>query len=91
MSQLSKEEILEKRLGNYAKMFGGSVTVDIFCSMDEWALREIVMFERWKNINKWKLSPLRMGYYQGELNERTRLTPIKKLYSLYKESKNEQR
>ena len=44
---LSKEEIQEARFGNYAKQFGGSVTVDIFCSMDEYAKQLAIGFAEW--------------------------------------------
>lgn len=64
---MSKEEILENKIGvNYAREFGGSLTIDVFDAMDEYAKQEAIGFAEWLQENGWEK-------YIGENNWRNRM------------------
>jgi hypothetical protein len=62
---MTKEAILESYLGNYAGRFGGSVTIDLFCSMDDYAKSQAIAFVKWVFQKGYIKNPAGDVWYDG--------------------------
>ncbi len=85
MSTLSKEEILDKQLGDFtASMLS---TSDILKAMEIYAKQEAIEYQKWLTLNGWEISTKHPEkWYDGSVIPYVYLD-YKEVYQLYLKSK----